>query len=68
MGDKSREGLHPGKRITEDDPWEAARKIAFQMKINHSTIIRRLAGIEEIKRVDKWISHEWNDIRQHGRM
>lgn len=33
------------------------------MKINHSTIIRRLAGIEEIKRVDKWIPHEWNDIR-----
>lgn len=44
------------KDITEINPWQAVREIAFQMKVSHPTIIHHLAQIGRAKKMDKWIS------------
>lgn len=36
----------------------------FQIKIDHSIIIRRLAQVRKVRKMDKWTFHELNDIQK----
>lgn len=54
------------KNVLEDynNLRKTARRMEFQIKIDHSTIIRRLAQIRKVRKMDKWTFHELNDIQK----
>lgn len=46
------------RAIVEADPVTTTRKVAKELNINHSTVVRHLKQIGKVKKLDKWVPHE----------
>lgn len=54
--------------FVENNPRQAVHEIASQMNVSHSTIVRHLAKIDKVKKMDKCVPHELSDVQKHKRM
>ena len=46
------------REIIDADPLKTTRKIAEELKVNHSTVVRHLKQIGKVKKLNKWVPHE----------
>ena len=46
------------REIIDADPLKTTRKIAEELKVNHSTVVRHLKQIGNVKNLYNWVPHE----------
>ena len=55
------------REIIDADPLKTTRKIAEELKVNHSTVVRHLKQIGKVKKLNKWVPHELTEIQKNRR-
>ena len=55
------------RSIVEADPPKTTRQIAQEMHVDHKTIIRHLAIIGKVKKLDKWVPADLTDSHKMQR-
>nr|XP_020754536.1 histone-lysine N-methyltransferase SETMAR-like [Odocoileus virginianus texanus] len=55
------------REIIDADPLKTTRKIAEELKVNHSTVVRHLKQIGKVKKLNKWVPHELTENQKNRR-
>ncbi|UYV61863.1 SETMAR [Cordylochernes scorpioides] len=55
------------KTIIEADTRKTTREVAEELNVYQSTIIRHLTQIGKVKKLDKWVPHDLNDVHKNRR-
>ena len=53
--------------LIEKDPRKSTRELSKDLTIDHVTVLRHLQEIGKVKKLDKWVPHEWNDFQKTRR-
>ena len=55
----------PIQRIIEADPPTTTQEVTKELNFSHSTVIQHLKQIWKVKKLDKWVSHELTEKKNH---
>ncbi|UYV72563.1 SETMAR [Cordylochernes scorpioides] len=55
------------KAIIEADTHKITREVAKELNVDQSTIVRHLTQIGKVKKLDKWVPHDLNDVHENRR-
>jgi len=55
------------KALIEADPLKTTREVAKELRVDHSTVVRHLKVMGKVKKLDKWVPHELNEIQKNRR-
>jgi histone-lysine N-methyltransferase SETMAR len=56
------------KALVESDPAQSARELALKFNVSKATILAHLHEIGKVKKLDKWVPHELNDVQKRNRL
>ncbi|MEZ0498461.1 hypothetical protein [Sphingomonas sp. IW22] len=55
------------KAAVVPDPRKTTRELAEDLQVDHTTVVRHLKEIGKVKKLEKWVPHELNDIQKYQR-
>ena len=55
------------KSLVEDNPRKSTRQLSKDLNVDQTTVVRHLEEIGKVKKLDKWVPHELNDLQKRRR-
>lgn len=55
------------KSLVEDNPRKSTRELSKDLNVDQATVVRHLEQIGKVKKLDKWVPHELNDLQKRRR-